>query len=116
MVSTGRNCPDLAMPDADGYELIQKIRIKESLGEKQTPAVALTAYVRVEDRSSRSIRGIQYVCSETGGAQRVNQRHRQPGGTCMQRLNSRNLIQAGRCKQTVSLLLSTLRHSTSDAN
>jgi len=42
---------DLAMPDADGYELIQKIRIKESLGEKQTPAVALTAYVRVEDRA-----------------------------------------------------------------
>src|SRR6266403_4132425 len=42
---------DLAMPDEDGYELIKRIRIRDSLTGKQTPAVALTAYVRVEDRA-----------------------------------------------------------------
>lgn len=40
---------DLAMPDEDGYSLIRRIRSAE--GHKQTPAVALTAYVRIEDRA-----------------------------------------------------------------
>lgn len=40
---------DLAMPGEDGYSLIGKLRAMESL--KHTPAVALTAYVRVEDRT-----------------------------------------------------------------
>jgi CheY-like chemotaxis protein len=42
---------DLAMPQEDGYSLIRKIRESESLGGRQTPAVALTARVRVEDRA-----------------------------------------------------------------
>ena len=41
---------DLAMPDEDGYSLIGKLRARESEGHKTIPAVALTAYVRVEDR------------------------------------------------------------------
>lgn len=40
---------DLAMPGEDGYSLIGKLRSMENL--KHTPAVALTAYVRVEDRT-----------------------------------------------------------------
>jgi len=40
---------DLAMPGEDGYSLIGKMREIETL--KHIPAVALTAYVRVEDRT-----------------------------------------------------------------
>jgi signal transduction histidine kinase/ActR/RegA family two-component response regulator len=40
---------DLAMPGEDGYSLIGKVRAMEVL--KHIPAVALTAYVRVEDRT-----------------------------------------------------------------
>jgi signal transduction histidine kinase/ActR/RegA family two-component response regulator len=42
---------DLAMPDEDGYALIGKIRTLAAAGGKQIPAVALTAYVRVDDRA-----------------------------------------------------------------
>jgi len=40
---------DLAMPGEDGYSLIAKIRASEN--GKEIPAVALTSYVRVEDRT-----------------------------------------------------------------
>jgi signal transduction histidine kinase/ActR/RegA family two-component response regulator len=40
---------DLAMPGEDGYALISKLRALE--GGKGIPAVALTSYVRVEDRA-----------------------------------------------------------------
>jgi CheY-like chemotaxis protein len=39
---------DIGMPDEDGYTLIRKVRAQQS-GHK-IPAVALTAYARVEDR------------------------------------------------------------------
>jgi signal transduction histidine kinase/CheY-like chemotaxis protein len=42
---------DLAMPYEDGYSLIRKLRVLGTESGKQTPAVALTAYVRVEDRA-----------------------------------------------------------------
>ena len=42
---------DLAMPGEDGYSLIGKVRALETESIRQTPAVALTAYVRVEDRT-----------------------------------------------------------------
>ncbi|HTG14763.1 MAG TPA: ATP-binding protein, partial [Blastocatellia bacterium] len=42
---------DLAMPGEDGYSLIGKVRALEAGSGRQTPAVALTAYVRVEDRA-----------------------------------------------------------------
>ncbi|MBA2703567.1 MAG: MEDS domain-containing protein [Blastocatellia bacterium] len=41
---------DLAMPDEDGYSLIDKLR-KTETGNGHIPAVALTSYVRVEDRT-----------------------------------------------------------------
>lgn len=42
---------DLAMPEEDGYSLIGKVRALDVIGGQQIPAVALTAYVRVEDRT-----------------------------------------------------------------
>ena len=46
---------DLAMPDEDGYSLIAKVRLLDSSngnsGINSIPAIALTSYVRVEDRS-----------------------------------------------------------------
>ncbi len=41
---------DIAMPDTDGYALIRQVRRGESGREKSLPAVALTAYTRVQDR------------------------------------------------------------------
>jgi CheY-like chemotaxis protein len=40
---------DLAMPGEDGYALIKKLRALED--SEDIPAVALTSYVRVEDRT-----------------------------------------------------------------
>jgi signal transduction histidine kinase/ActR/RegA family two-component response regulator len=42
---------DLAMPDEDGYSLIRNLRAIERVSGRETPAVALTAYVRVQDRA-----------------------------------------------------------------
>ena len=42
---------DLAMPGEDGYSLIGKMRALEGMNGRQIPAVALTSYVRVEDRT-----------------------------------------------------------------
>ena len=44
---------DIGMPDGDGYELLQSVRAAER--GSRLPAVALTAYARVEDRD-RAIR------------------------------------------------------------
>lgn len=41
---------DLAMPDEDGYSLISRLRKTEN-GNGHIPAVALTSFVRVEDRT-----------------------------------------------------------------
>jgi signal transduction histidine kinase/ActR/RegA family two-component response regulator len=42
---------DLAMPDEDGYCLIRNVRAAEHGTDRATPAVALTAYVRIQDRA-----------------------------------------------------------------
>jgi signal transduction histidine kinase/ActR/RegA family two-component response regulator len=42
---------DLAMPDEDGYSLVRSLRAIERDSGRRTPAVALTAYVRVQDRA-----------------------------------------------------------------
>jgi PAS domain S-box-containing protein len=42
---------DMAMPGEDGYALIKKVRALERERGGRTPAMALTAYVRVEDRT-----------------------------------------------------------------
>ena len=41
---------DIGMPGEDGYELIRKVRAMEQEHGGRIPAVALTAYARVEDR------------------------------------------------------------------
>ena len=41
---------DIGMPEETGYDLIQKIRAGEAGCSDRIPAVALTAYARVEDR------------------------------------------------------------------
>jgi signal transduction histidine kinase/CheY-like chemotaxis protein len=43
---------DIGMPEEDGYELIGKLRAAEANrgDNRRTPAIALTAYARVEDR------------------------------------------------------------------
>ena len=41
---------DIGMEEEDGYTLIEKVRALEPNRGGQTPAVALTAYARVEDR------------------------------------------------------------------
>lgn len=42
---------DIEMPDEDGYELMRKVRRSEAnSGDRKVPAIALTAYGRVEDR------------------------------------------------------------------
>jgi len=42
---------DLAMPEEDGFSLIRRVRQLEEQGSRQIPAVALTALVRIEDRT-----------------------------------------------------------------
>jgi CheY-like chemotaxis protein len=42
---------DLAMPDEDGYSFICKVRALNAESGQRTQAIALTAYVRVEDRA-----------------------------------------------------------------
>jgi len=50
---------DLAMPDQDGYELIEQIRRRVPERGGNIPAVALTAYARVEDRVRALTAGFQ---------------------------------------------------------
>jgi CheY-like chemotaxis protein len=42
---------DIGMADTDGYGLIRLIREHEGQQEEHTPAIALTAYARAQDRS-----------------------------------------------------------------
>jgi len=41
---------DIGMPNEDGYTLIEKVRLLSDAEGGRTPAIALTAYARVEDR------------------------------------------------------------------
>jgi signal transduction histidine kinase/ActR/RegA family two-component response regulator len=50
---------DIGMPREDGYELIRKVRQLETKEGRNTPAIALTAYARVEDRIRASDAGYQ---------------------------------------------------------
>jgi CheY-like chemotaxis protein len=43
---------DLAMRGEDGYSFIRRLRAREERKGRHVPAIALTAYVRVEDRRS----------------------------------------------------------------
>lgn len=48
---------DIGMPKVDGYELIRRVRKQEEGRDKQLPAVALTAYARVQDRMQAILAG-----------------------------------------------------------
>jgi PAS domain S-box-containing protein len=50
---------DLAMPGEDGYAFIRKLRLLDPAHLRRIPAVALTAYVRREDRSRLLAAGYQ---------------------------------------------------------
>ncbi|HEY6229979.1 MAG TPA: PAS domain S-box protein [Pyrinomonadaceae bacterium] len=48
---------DIGMPKMDGYELIRRVRKQEETKETRLPAVALTAYARVQDRMQAIMAG-----------------------------------------------------------
>ena len=50
---------DIAMPDEDGYGLIEKVRLLENGEEQGIPAVAITAYAKEEDRERALSAGFQ---------------------------------------------------------
>ena len=50
---------DIAMPDEDGYGLIEKVRLLESGELQKIPAVAITAYAKDEDRERALSAGFQ---------------------------------------------------------
>ncbi len=57
---------DVEMPEADGYALIRRIRSLEAERgvARRLPAVALTAYARVEDRTRGLAAGFQRYISK----------------------------------------------------
>ncbi len=50
---------DIGLPDVDGYELVRRIREDERSSGSKTPAVALTAFARIEDRVKALAAGYQ---------------------------------------------------------
>jgi PAS domain S-box-containing protein len=49
---------DIGMPDQDGYEFIRQVRAREATSQtRKVPALALTAYARVQDRMRALIAG-----------------------------------------------------------
>jgi two-component system, chemotaxis family, CheB/CheR fusion protein len=50
---------DIAMPEDDGYDLIRKVRARDAGRGGQIPALALTAYVGIEDRADALAAGYQ---------------------------------------------------------
>jgi PAS domain S-box-containing protein len=55
---------DIGMPEADGYELIRRVRSLPAERGGETPAVALTAYARSEDRQRALKAGYQLHVSK----------------------------------------------------
>jgi CheY-like chemotaxis protein len=51
---------DIGMPGDDGYSLIQRVRKLRAEEGRDTPAVALTAYARGEDRVQAILAGFQH--------------------------------------------------------
>ncbi|MEC4815391.1 MAG: PAS domain S-box protein [Scytonema sp. PMC 1069.18] len=55
---------DIGMPQEDGYTLIRKIRALSTEQGGLTPAIALTAYARTEDRAQALLAGFQLHISK----------------------------------------------------
>ena len=51
---------DIGMPGEDGYSLIRRVRALGPEDGGDTPAVALTAYARAEDRVKAVMAGFQH--------------------------------------------------------
>jgi CheY-like chemotaxis protein len=50
---------DIGRPEIDGYELVRRIREEERSNGTKTPAIALTAFARIEDRVKALAAGYQ---------------------------------------------------------
>jgi signal transduction histidine kinase len=50
---------DIGMPEMDGYDLIRKVREIDRERGRSTPAIALTAFARTEDRNRALLAGYQ---------------------------------------------------------
>ena len=50
---------DIGMPELNGYELIRKIRSLHDSRIRNVPAIALTAYARIDDRQRALLAGFQ---------------------------------------------------------
>jgi signal transduction histidine kinase/CheY-like chemotaxis protein len=55
---------DIAMPDEDGYGLIEKVRLLENGEAENIPAVAISAYAKDEDRKRALSAGFQIYLSK----------------------------------------------------
>ncbi|MGE5655334.1 MAG: response regulator [Actinomycetota bacterium] len=55
---------DIGMPEADGYELITQVRAMEAMRGGKIPAIALTAYARVEEQQQALQAGFQIHLSK----------------------------------------------------
>jgi signal transduction histidine kinase/ActR/RegA family two-component response regulator len=55
---------DIGMPGQDGYGLIRRVRALPAATGGHTPAVALTAYARAEDRVTAIVAGFQHHLSK----------------------------------------------------
>ena len=71
---------DLAMPGEDGYSLIRKVRALGMTNGYEIPAIALTSYVRVEDRARALTAGFNMFVPKPVQPEELDRRHRQPRG------------------------------------
>ncbi|MEJ7728379.1 MAG: ATP-binding protein [Polyangiaceae bacterium] len=55
---------DIGMPDRDGYQFIRQVRALPPGGGGRTPAIALTAFARPEDRTRAMLAGYQVHVSK----------------------------------------------------
>lgn len=62
---------DIEMPEEDGYMFIQEVRALDADHGGRTPAVALTAYTRAEDRSRSLAAGFQMHLSKPVDAEEL---------------------------------------------
>jgi len=62
---------DIGMPEKDGYEFIRAVRKLPSDRGGRTPAVALTAFARSEDRTRAMMAGYQVHLSKPVEAQEL---------------------------------------------
>jgi CheY-like chemotaxis protein len=71
---------DIGMPETDGYAFIRRVRALPVTRGARTPAVALTAYARKEDRPTRVRRGLSNARLETHRAGAARSHRCEPGG------------------------------------